>query len=169
MHILIALPKDVYNLMCIAGLMLDNHCYTRRPGKQIKSLVSTSNNKSMVVKFQFMLDDLRIIKMYQFPKKKKKNKHQEKWSGTHQSISQIWMCVYFYVCVCAYLSTYPRRTPLSWGSGGGCHWTMMDWFVRPLATMFFGGALGASSLSINLTYTHTRRKEREQERQMISI
>lgn len=26
----------------------------------------------------------------------------------------------------------------------------MDWFVRPLATMFFGGALGGSSLSINL-------------------
>lgn len=27
----------------------------------------------------------------------------------------------------------------------------MDWLVRPLATMFFGGALGASSRSINLT------------------
>lgn len=56
-----------------------------------------------------------------------------------------------------YLRTYPRRTPLSCGSGGGCHWTMMDWLVRPLATMFFGGALGASSLSINLKHT-TREK-----------
>lgn len=27
---------------------------------------------------------------------------------------------------------------------------MMDWLVRPLATMFLGGALGASSRSINL-------------------
>lgn len=50
----------------------------------------------------------------------------------------------------AHLRTYPRRTPLSCGSGGGCHWTMMDWLVRPLATMFLGGALGASSRSINL-------------------
>lgn len=41
----------------------------------------------------------------------------------------------------------------------------MDWFVRPLATIFFGGALGASSLSINL---HTQReKERQQGRQMV--
>lgn len=53
----------------------------------------------------------------------------------------------------AYLNTYPRRTPFSWGSGGGCHWTIMDWFVRPLATIFFGGALGGSSLSINLIRT----------------
>lgn len=29
----------------------------------------------------------------------------------------------------------------------------MDWFVRPLATIFFGGALGGSSLSINLIRT----------------
>lgn len=74
------------------------------------------------------------------------------------------------VCVYAYLSTYPRRTPLSCGSGGGCHWTMMDWFVRPLATIFFGGALGASSLSINLTDTHKEKKtEQKQERQMIML
>lgn len=53
----------------------------------------------------------------------------------------------------AYLNTYPRRTPFSWGSGGGCHWTIMDWFVRPLATIFLGGALGGSSLSINLIRT----------------
>lgn len=52
-----------------------------------------------------------------------------------------------------YLNTYPRRTPFSWGSGGGCHWTIMDWLVRPLATIFFGGALGGSSLSINLIHT----------------
>ncbi|TNN73364.1 hypothetical protein EYF80_016527 [Liparis tanakae] len=67
-----------------------------------------------------------------------------------------------------YRSTYPRRTPLSCSSGGGCHCTMMDWLVRPLATMFFGGALGASSLSINLTKTHTRgtrEGERERERE----
>lgn len=69
------------------------------------------------------------------------------------------MYVFVNVRVCVlHLSTYPLRTPLSWGSGGGCHWTMMDWFVRPLATIFFGGALGASSLSINLTQTQ---KERE--------
>ena len=67
-------------------------------------------------------------------------------------------------CVYVYLSTYPRRTPLSWGSGGGCHWTMMDWFVRPLATIFFGGALGASSLSINLTYTHIHTKKEKEMR-----
>lgn len=98
MHILIALPKDVYNLMCIAGLMLDNHCYTRRPGKQIKSLVSTSNNKSMVVKFQFMLDDLRIIKMYQFPKKKKKiNIKKNEVAPTSQSAKH--ECVYISMCV----------------------------------------------------------------------
>lgn len=35
-------------------------------------------------------------------------------------------------------------------SGGGCHCTMMDWLVLPLATMFFGGALGGSSGNINL-------------------
>lgn len=57
------------------------------------------------------------------------------------------------VCKQAYLNTYPRRTPFSWGSGGGCHWTIMDWLVRPLATIFLGGALGGSSLSINLTRT----------------
>lgn len=77
------------------------------------------------------------------------------------------MYVFVNVCVCVlHLSTYPLRTPLSWGSGGGCHWTMMDWFVRPLATIFFGGALGASSLSINLTQTQ---KEREHERQIMLI
>lgn len=71
-----------------------------------------------------------------------------------------------HVSVCVYLSTYPLRTPLSWGSGGGCHWTIMDWFVRPLATIFFGGALGASSLSMSLTHTD-REKEREGHRKII--
>lgn len=71
-----------------------------------------------------------------------------------------------HVSVCVYLSTYPLRTPLSWGSGGGCHWTIIDWFVRPLATIFFGGALGASSLSMSLTHTD-RRKEREGHRKII--
>lgn len=49
-----------------------------------------------------------------------------------------------------YLRMYPRRTPLCSVSGGGCHCTMMDWLVLPLATMFFGGALGGSSGSISL-------------------
>lgn len=57
---------------------------------------------------------------------------------------------------------------MSCGSGGGCHWTMMDWFVRPLATIFFGGALGASSLSINLTDARRKKKTgTEQKRVML--
>lgn len=71
--------------------------------------------------------------------------------------------------LCVYLRTYPRRTPLSCGSGGGCHWTIIDWFVRPLATIFFGGALGASSRSINLTGMHEKKKKKKRERQMIML
>lgn len=51
-----------------------------------------------------------------------------------------------------YRRIYPWRTPLCSLSGGGCHWTIIDWLVRPLATMFLGGALGGSSGSINLRW-----------------
>lgn len=36
---------------------------------------------------------------------------------------------------------------------------MMDWLVRPLATMFFGGALGGSSGNINLEVTDAEGRE----------
>jgi hypothetical protein len=36
---------------------------------------------------------------------------------------------------------------------------MMDWLVRPLATMFFGGALGGSSGNINLQTEDGRETE----------
>lgn len=46
--------------------------------------------------------------------------------------------------------------PFWWLSGGGCHWIMMDWLVRPLAMTFWGGALGGSSGRDTLQNTHTR-------------
>lgn len=37
---------------------------------------------------------------------------------------------------------------------------MMDWLVLPLATMFFGGALGGSSGNINLKMKYIRERKR---------
>lgn len=39
---------------------------------------------------------------------------------------------------------------------------MMDWLVRPLATMFFGGALGGSSGNINLQIQDGERRDQPQ-------
>lgn len=40
---------------------------------------------------------------------------------------------------------------------------MMDWLVLPLATMFFGGALGGSSGNINLKAKYNRERSEGQQ------
>lgn len=37
------------------------------------------------------------------------------------------------ICSVSHLMMYPWSGPFWWLSGGGCHWIMMDWLVRPLA------------------------------------
>lgn len=46
---------------------------------------------------------------------------------------------------------------------------MIDWLVRPLATMFFGGALGGSSGSINLQIKDGGRGEPQKQRLLVCI